>query len=459
MQRSRGEGTPRERVRPQAGELQRRDNGRGRQAVLPREVVEQGSVHASRLTGETRAARRRGGRDWGMPRCLGVAGVVGVTGFTCFTCFTCKNPACVGPAIAVTTFRVHRSAALSHTDEMSTPHPHHEHDRRDHAAEHGHPHAHDHAHHHAHHHAPADFDRAFAIGISVNILFVAIEAFYGWRVSSLALLADAGHNLGDVAGLVLAWGGALAGKLRPDARYTYGWKRASILAAFFNALLLLVAMGSLAWEALSRLNAPEPVAARTVMVVAAIGIVVNLGTALLFMRGSRADGSGDINIRGAYLHMAGDALVSAGVVVVGALALWTGWAWLDPAASLLIAVVIVAGTWRLFRQSLRLMFDGVPDHIDSVEVRAVLETLPGVARVHDLHVWATGTTDVALTAHLVMPGGHPDDPFFETATNQLRERFKIGHVTLQVVREPFMTLCEGAHTATVAPPAACSHHH
>jgi cobalt-zinc-cadmium efflux system protein len=306
---------------------------------------------------------------------------------------------------------------------------------------HGQGHAHDHAdgHGHAHHPTPPDFDRAFAIGIGLNIAFVAIEAFYGWRVNSLALLADAGHNLGDVAGLVLAWGGALAGKLRPDARYTYGWKRASILAAFANALLLLVAMGSLGWEAIGRLAAPEPTQGFTVMVVAAIGIVVNLGTALLFRHG----GDHDLNIRGAYLHMAGDALVSAGVVLIGALTLWTGWAWLDPVASLGIALVIVVGTWGLFRRSLRLMFDGVPEHIDLVAVRGALEALPGVDRVHDLHVWATGTSDVALTAHLVMPGGHPDDAFFETATQQLRDRFKIGHVTLQVVRAPFMALCDG----------------
>ena len=324
---------------------------------------------------------------------------------------------------------------------MAEQHTHHEHDEQEHGHGHADPHAHEHG--HAHHHAPASFDRAFAIGISVNIAFVAIEAFYGWKVNSLALLADAGHNLGDVAGLVLAWGGALAGKLRPDARYTYGWKRASILAAFANALLLLVAMGSLGWEAIGRLSTPEPMQGATVMVVAGIGIFVNLGTALLFMRGR----DHDLNIRGAYLHMASDALVSAGVVVVGALALWTGWGWLDPAASLVIALVIVVGTWGLFRQSLRLMFDGVPDHIDLPAVRGVLEALPGVDRVHDLHVWATGTSDVALTAHLVMPAGHPDDRFLEAATLQLRERFKIGHVTLQVVREPFMTLCEGDRSA------------
>ncbi len=333
--------------------------------------------------------------------------------------------------------RVRHTCGMASTRTDPDPAAHgHGHDH------HGHDHAHGggHGHDHAHHHAPADFDRAFAIGISVNILFVAIEAFYGWRVNSLALLADAGHNLGDVAGLGLAWGGALAGKLRPDARYTYGWKRASILAAFANAVLLLVAMGSLGWEALQRLRVPEATQGVTVMVVAAVGIVVNLGTALLFMRG-RHD---DLNIRGAHLHMASDALVSAGVVVVGALSLWLGWAWLDPLASLLIAIVIVVGTWGLLRQSMRLMFDGVPEHIDLTAVRRQLEGLPGVSRVHDLHVWATGTSDVALTAHLVMPTGHPDDAFFEAATRQLRERFKIGHVTVQVVREPFMTLCEGS---------------
>ena len=312
-------------------------------------------------------------------------------------------------------------------------------------AEHGHDHSgHDHHGHAQHHHqAPASFDRAFAIGITLNIAFVAIEAFYGWKVNSLALLADAGHNLGDVAGLVLAWGGMLAGRVRPGGRYTYGWKRASILAAFANALLLLVAMGSLAWEAVGRLHTPEPTQGFTVMVVAGIGIFVNLGTALLFMRGREHD----LNIQGAFIHMAGDALVSAGVVVAGGLSLWFGLAWLDPAASLVIALVIVVGTWRLFRQSLHLMFDGVPEHIELAAVRHALEALPGVARVHDLHVWATGTTEVVLTAHLVMPQGHADDAFLEAATLMLRERFKIGHVTLQVVREPFMALCDGARPA------------
>ena len=301
----------------------------------------------------------------------------------------------------------------------------------------GHEHSHDHS------HAPADFSAAFAIGIGLNTAFVAVEAFYGWQVNSLALLADAGHNLSDVIGLVLAWGAALASRLRPDARHTYGWKRSSILAAFTNAVLLLVAMGSLAWEAVHRLRSPEPIEGVTIMVVAGIGIVVNTATALLFMRGRKSD----LNIRGAFLHMAADALVSAGVVLAGGLALWFGWTWLDPVASLVIATVIVAGTAGLFSQSLHLLFDGVPASVDLHAVQALLERLPGVARVHDLHVWAMGTSEIAMTAHLVMPEGHADDAFLRNATEQLHHRFKIEHVTLQVVREPFTAPC-----ATFVPP-------
>lgn len=299
-------------------------------------------------------------------------------------------------------------------------------------------HGHDHS--HGHSHAPANFNRAFAIGITLNLVFVAVEAFYGWRVNSLALLADAGHNLSDVAGLVLAWGGALALKLRPNHRHTYGWKRATILAAFANALLLLVAMGGLAWEAVGRLlsaDAAVQAQAGTIMAVAGVGIVVNTATALLFMRG-RAH---DLNIRGAFLHMAADALVSAGVVLAGALALWQGWVWLDPVVSLLIALVIVLGTWGLLTQSLHLLFDGVPDNIDPQAVRAHLLALAGITQVHDLHIWAMGTSQVALTAHLVMPEACPDDAFYRTATEMLHERFDIAHVTLQVVRRPFSPSC------------------
>jgi cobalt-zinc-cadmium efflux system protein len=305
--------------------------------------------------------------------------------------------------------------------------------------------AHSHAHRHAHDHEQGTHDAAFAAGIGLNLAFVAVEAFYGWKVDSLALLADAGHNLSDVFGLVLAWGGALAGRLRPDARHTYGWKRASILAAFVNALLLLVAMGSLAWEALHRLQSPQPIQGLTIMAVAAVGIVVNGATALLFMRGRESD----LNIRGAFLHMAADALVSAGVVAAGGLTLWFGWSWLDPVASLVIAGVIVAGTWRLFRQSLHLLFDGVPDSVDLVAVQAMLEALPGVARVHDLHVWAMGTREIALTAHLVMPGGGAGDALLRDITERLHDRFGIEHVTLQVVQVPFTRPCAPPH-----PPAA-----
>jgi cobalt-zinc-cadmium efflux system protein len=293
---------------------------------------------------------------------------------------------------------------------------------------------------HDHDHAPANFNRAFAIGIALNIVFVAIEAFYGWKINSLALLADAGHNLSDVAGLVLAWGGALAGKVRPDARHTYGWKRGTILAAFANALLLLVVMGALVWEAVGRLILPEPFVGAegvTIMVVAGVGIAINTATALLFMRGRDSD----LNIRGAFMHMAADALVSAGVVIAGALTLWMGWDWLDPVVSLAIAVVILLGTWSLFRQSLHMLFDGVPDKVDPQAVRDCLAELPGVTRVHDLHIWATGTAHITLTAHLVMPQGHADDAFFKHATDQLHDRFDITHVTLQVMKEPFTRSC------------------
>ena len=294
------------------------------------------------------------------------------------------------------------------------------------------------AHDHGHSHTPADFSSAFAIGIALNIAFVAIEAWYGFKVNSLALLADAGHNLSDVAGLVLAWGGALAGRLRPTARHTYGWQRASILAAFFNALLLLVAMGSLAWEAVGRLGTPEASQGWTIIAVAGIGIVVNTATALLFMRGRKDD----LNIRGAFLHMAGDALVSLGVVMGGALYLWQGWAWIDPVMSLAIAVVIVAGTWSLFKQSLHMLFDGVPDQVDLARVRKLLLQLRGVDDVHDLHVWAMGTSQIALTAHVVLSAQGTDaDAVLQDAEHELHEHFEIRHVTLQVESAAYAQSC------------------
>jgi cobalt-zinc-cadmium efflux system protein len=297
----------------------------------------------------------------------------------------------------------------------------------DHSA--GHPQdLHDHGHHGHHVHEPVSFTRAFLVGIVLNVGFVIIEAGVGWHADSLALLADAGHNLSDVAGLILAWGAAMMGRRLPSRRYTYGLRRASILAAFANAMLLLVAMGSLLWEAAHRLQSPVPVSGGTVIIVAAIGVVVNGLTAALFMSGRHHD----LNIRGAYLHMAADALVSLGVVFAGVLYLWQGWLWLDAVVSMIIAVVIIFGTWRLFRQSLHLLFDGVPDAIDLAAVNEFLRSQTGVAEVHDLHVWAMSTTETALTAHLVMPAGHPGDAALEVMTQGLEKEFAITHPTLQV---------------------------
>ena len=324
-----------------------------------------------------------------------------------------------------------------HTSSQA-PHGHgRDHDHADHG--HGH-HRHAHGTHgHGHGHTPASFDRAFAIGIALNLAFVGIEAFYGWRIDSLALLADAGHNLSDVAGLVLAWLATLAARRQPDARHTYGWQRASLLAALANAVLLLVAMGSLGWEAVQRLGTPQPpTAGWTMVVVAGIGIVVNGGTALLFLRGSH----GDINLRGAFLHMAGDALVSLGVVIAGLLYLWQGWAWLDPVMSLLIAVVIVAGSWGLLKQSVHLLFDGVPDGVDLAAVRTALVGLPGVAGVHDLHVWAMGSTRNALTAHLALASASTDAAaVLQAAQQALQQRFDIRHATLQLETPAAAALC------------------
>ncbi len=286
----------------------------------------------------------------------------------------------------------------------------------------------EHCQHHAH--APATWKRAFTLGIGLNLAFVLIEAGYGWKINSLALLADAGHNLSDVAGLVLAWGAALAGQLQPDHRHTYGWKRASILAAFANAVLLLLAMGALAWEALQRLQSPAATEGVTIMLVAAAGVVINGVTAALFIAGRKAD----LNIRGAFLHMAADALVSLGVVVCGGLYFWQGWAWIDPIVSLAIALIIIIGTWNLFRQSLHLLFDGVPASVDLNAVQEWLAGLTGVSEVHHVHIWAMSTEETALTAHLVMPGGHPGDDFYRQTATALHERFGIAHPTLQIER-------------------------
>lgn len=290
---------------------------------------------------------------------------------------------------------------------------------------HGHHHHHGHGHAHA---APDNFGRAFAVGTALNLGFVVIEAAYGFISGSMALLADAGHNLSDVIGLLMAWGAYALSRRAPSDRFTYGLRSSSILAALANAVLLLVAVGAIALEAVHRLRNPVPVGEVTVMVVATIGILINAGTAMLFASGRK----GDLNIRGAYLHMAADAAVSLGVVAAGALILLTGWNWVDPAVSLVIAAVIVWGTWSLLRESLDLALHAVPAGIDAGKVRAHLAALPGVAGVHDLHIWPMSTTETALTAHLIMPGGHPGDAFLARLRHELAHDFKIHHATVQI---------------------------
>lgn len=293
---------------------------------------------------------------------------------------------------------------------------------------HAHSHSADPSHHgHGHSHQ-VSHGRAFVIGIVLNLGFVAIEAVYGFLADSMALLSDAGHNLSDVLGLAVAWGAALLARRSRTERFTYGLRSSSILAALFNALLLLVAVGGIAWESISRLIEPTPVAAGTVMVVASIGILVNGFTAFLFMRGSHED----LNIRGAFLHMVADAAVSLGVVLGGAVILWTGATWVDPLLSLVIAAVIVWSTWDLLHQSLTLSLHGVPRGIVVGDVQKALQQLPGVARVHHLHVWAMSTTETALTVHLVMPKGHPGDHFLADVQRELKQHFGIGHATIQI---------------------------
>jgi cobalt-zinc-cadmium efflux system protein len=298
-------------------------------------------------------------------------------------------------------------------------------DKHDHHAGHG-PHDHaGHAHHHGH--APESFGRAFAIGICLNTALVVAQGAYGVIANSTALLADAGHNLSDVLGLVMAWGASVAAKRAPAGRFTYGFRASTILAALANAVFLLVASGAIGWEAILRLREPEPVAGITVMVVAGMGILVNGFTALLFAGGRKAD----INIEGAFLHMAGDAAVSLGVVVSAALIVWTGWLWLDPVASLLICAVILWSTIDLLRSSVDMSMAAAPEGTDLDAIRTFLTQLPGVSAIHDLHVWPISTTETALTCHLVMTGGAGDDFLMETA-GLLKTRYRIGHTTLQI---------------------------
>jgi cobalt-zinc-cadmium efflux system protein len=298
-------------------------------------------------------------------------------------------------------------------------------------------HDHDHGDHDGGHvHAPASFGAAFAIGVALNAGFVIVEAVYGVLGNSVALLADAGHNLGDVLGLLVAWMASVLVKRAPSARFTYGLRNSSILAALFNAVFLLLTIGGISWEAFQRLGHPETVSGGTVMIVATIGIVINGVCAWLFASGRK----GDLNLRGAFAHMAADALVSAGVVVAGLVILLTGWRWLDPLVSLAVNAVIVWGTWGLLRASIEMSMAAVPAGIDPAAVRRFLETRDGVASLHDLHIWPMSTTDTALTCHLVMPSGHPGDAFIHELCEGLAARFKINHTTLQIELEPHL-LC------------------
>lgn len=287
--------------------------------------------------------------------------------------------------------------------------------------------AHNHSHDHNHSHTPKNFDRAFAIGIALNVGFVVIEVVFGFLSNSLALLADAGHNLSDVLSLFFAWGASVLARRIPTQRHTYGLRRTSILAALINALVLLVAVGAIVWEAVLRFGHPEPVASDTVIWVASAGIVINGFTAWLFMSGQKQD----LNIRAAYLHMMADAAISLGVVLAAVAIKFTDWLWLDPVVSLVVAVIIGIGTWSLLRESLNLALDAVPSNIHPAKVEAYLAGLPGIEAVHDLHIWAMSTTEIALTVHLVKPDAIIDDLLLAQVNNELHEKFGIQHTTIQ----------------------------
>jgi cobalt-zinc-cadmium efflux system protein len=291
-----------------------------------------------------------------------------------------------------------------------------------------HTHTHDHHHAHDHHTRSARLGRAFAIGIALNIVFVAAEVICGLMANSLALVADAAHNFSDVVGLVLAWGASALAQRPPSARFTYGLRGSTILAALANAMLLLVVTGGIAWEAVLRFKNPDALNTTLMIWVALAGIFINGATAWLFM----ADRKSDLNVRGAYLHMAADAGVSLGVAIAGAGILFTGWLWLDPAVSLLIVATIFAGTWGLLRDSVKLALQAAPENVDPAQVRRYLNGLSGVTEVHDLHIWAMSTTETALTAHLVIPAGHPGDEFLAQVVREIEHQFHIGHATLQI---------------------------
>ncbi len=314
------------------------------------------------------------------------------------------------------------------------PHSHSGHGQQDGHACHDHDHDHDHDHggpgHHHHHYSPEDIEgnRMFVVAILLNLMFVVVEIVFGIRASSLSLLADAGHNFGDVLGLIASWVAMWMMRRSPTPRFTYGLRSTTILAALANAMLLMVAVGGVGWEAILRFSAPRPVDGEVTMVVALAGVAVNLVSAVFLLRGDQHD----LNRKSAFLHMASDAVVSLGVAFGGWLVIRTGLSWLDPLVSLLVAALILVGTWGLFRESVKLVLQGVPATIDPLAVRHYLEQLGQVAAVHDLHVWAMSTSENALTAHLVTPGGHPGDVFLNHVADELAERFHIQHATLQI---------------------------
>lgn len=289
-------------------------------------------------------------------------------------------------------------------------------------------HDHHHHHHHSHSAVPERVGTAFVVGIILNAAFVIVEAGVGFWTNSLGLLSDAGHNLGDVLSLVLALYASKLALKKPDKQYTFGYRQSTILVALLNSILLVLAMGGVAYEAVVRLNSPQPLEGKLIILVASIGIVINASTALLFLK----DKEKDLNVKGAYLHMAADALVSLGVVVAGIIILYTNWYWLDSVISLIIVVVIVYGTWDLLKESLRLTLNAAPKDIDLVAIKKYFLELKGVTSVHDLHVWAISASETALTIHLVMPDGLPGDEFYKEIQEGLFHKFNIAHPTVQI---------------------------
>jgi cobalt-zinc-cadmium efflux system protein len=306
---------------------------------------------------------------------------------------------------------------------------------------------------HHHEHGPTNYDRAFAIGTGLNIAIIVVQVGFGIVAGSLALLADAGHNLSDVLGLMLAWGAAVLSRRAPTAHRTYGWRRSSILAALANALLLILVTGGIAWEAIRRLTDPSPVEGSVVIWAAAIAAVVNGGAALLFLGGRDRD----MNLRGAFLHLAADAAVSLGVAVTGIAILATGWLWLDPAVSLMIGGVILLSTWGLLRAAINLVMDAVPDGVDIEQVRDFLLGLPEVVGVHDLHVWAMSTTETALTVHLVLIGDGLNDALLDEINEELRHEYRISHATIQLEACEQEHVCSLAFPHVLAAPSAHGH--